>query len=158
MLAAGAAMMADGTRNVSGGVVLLAAGGAGVPVIATGVAEIALGADISVNAAINMAKGYNYGKEGFNSPSKPTTSEPAPSKVEKSKTTETIGNKYKKTTEVRPSKENPGQSRAEIIKYKNPKGKTIKVVKDSYDRGNKFQGRKPKFPLPKSTFTPKPLD
>jgi RHS repeat-associated protein len=61
MLAAGAALMANGTRNVGGGAVLLAAGGTGAALIATGVGEIVLGADISINATLNMAKGYNYG-------------------------------------------------------------------------------------------------
>jgi RHS repeat-associated protein len=64
------------------------------------------------------------------------------SKVEKSKTTESIGGKYTKTTEVRPGK-GPGQSRAEITRVKNSEGKTIRTYKDSYDRANKFQHRKP---------------
>ncbi len=65
------------------------------------------------------------------------------SKVQKKTTTETIGNgKYTKITEVRPGK-GPGQSRAEYIRYKNSKGTTIRSVKDSYDRANKFQNRKP---------------
>ena len=69
------------------------------------------------------------------------------SKVEKSTKTEPVGNgKYTKTTEVKPGK-GPGQSRAEYIRYKNSDGKTIKVVKDSYDRGNKFQHRKIKLPI-----------
>ncbi len=66
------------------------------------------------------------------------------SKVEKSTTTESIGNgKFTKTTEVRPGR-GPGQSRAEYTRYKNQDGKVIKNVKDSYDRANKFQGRKVK--------------
>src|SRR5690606_17744301 len=40
------------------------------------------------------------------------------SKVGKSKTVESIGGKYTKTTEVRPGT-GPGQSRAEYIRYKN---------------------------------------
>ncbi len=65
------------------------------------------------------------------------------SKVSKSKTTESIGGgKFTKTTEVRPGK-GPGQSRAEYVRIKNADGKTIRTYKDSYDRGNKFQGRKP---------------
>ncbi|MBA3673950.1 MAG: hypothetical protein H0W75_03180 [Chitinophagaceae bacterium] len=65
------------------------------------------------------------------------------SKVEKTKTTESIGGKYTKTTEVRPSTKSPGQSRAEYVRIKNSSGKVVKTYKDSYDRGNKFQGRKP---------------
>lgn len=61
MLTAGAGMMVQGTETMGGGAVLLAAGGAGVPVIIAGAAEAALGADISVNATLNIAKGYNYG-------------------------------------------------------------------------------------------------
>ena len=82
-----------------------------------------------------------------------TTPEVKPSKVQKTKTTESIGGgKYTKTTEVRPSKISPGQSRAEIIKYKNSQGITIKVVKDSYDRGNTFQHRKFKLPRYEPSF------
>jgi len=66
------------------------------------------------------------------------------SKVSKSKTTESIGGKYTKTTEVKPGK-GPGQSRADYVKYKNADGKTIKMHKDSYDRANKFQHRKAKL-------------
>lgn len=61
MLTVGAAMMVDGTRNMGGGAVLLAAGGAGVPVIIVGALEAGVGADISVNATLNISKGYNYG-------------------------------------------------------------------------------------------------
>jgi RHS repeat-associated protein len=65
------------------------------------------------------------------------------SKVQKSKTTEPIGNgKYTKTTKVQPGK-GPGQSRSEMKIYKNQDGKVIKTQKDSYDRGNKFQNKKP---------------
>lgn len=75
------------------------------------------------------------------------SSSPTPSKTQKSVKTENVGKgKFTKTTTVRPSKISPGQSRAEMIKYKNQNGKTIKVVKDSYDRGNKFQHRKHKYP------------
>jgi len=63
------------------------------------------------------------------------------SKVKKSKKTEQIGDKFTKTTEVRPGK-GPGQSRAEYTRYKNQDGKVIRTYKDSYDRGNKYQGRK----------------
>jgi RHS repeat-associated protein len=65
-----------------------------------------------------------------------------PSKVEKSIKTEKVGS-FTKKTEVRPSKVSPGQSRAEYVRYKNKDGKTIRTYKDSYDRANKFQGRKP---------------
>ncbi|MEE1944585.1 hypothetical protein VRU48_05665 [Pedobacter sp. KR3-3] len=49
---------------------------------------------------------------------------------------------FTKKTEVRPEK-GPRQSRAEYTTYKNKDGKTVKTYKDSYDRGNKYQGRKP---------------
>ena len=52
------------------------------------------------------------------------------------------GGKSTKTTEVRPGKE-PGQSRAEYVRYKNAEGKTIRTYKDTYDRAGKFQHRKP---------------
>jgi RHS repeat-associated protein len=63
------------------------------------------------------------------------------SKVEKSATTEQVG-RFTKTTEVRPGK-GPGQSRAEYVRYKNEKGETVRSYKDTYDRANKFQHRKP---------------
>jgi RHS repeat-associated protein len=64
------------------------------------------------------------------------------SKVTKSKTTESLGDRFTKITEVRPGK-GPGQSRAEYVRYKNSDGKTIRSYKDSYDRANKWWGRKP---------------
>jgi hypothetical protein len=67
----------------------------------------------------------------------------AVSKVEKSKSVEKVGEKFTKTTEVRPSKVSPGQSRAEYTRVKNADGKVIKTYKDSYDRSNKFMHRKP---------------
>ena len=67
---------------------------------------------------------------------------PKLSKVKKSKTTEDIGGKYTKTTEVRPGN-GPGQSRAEYVRYKDKDGNVIRTYKDSYDRANNFQGRKP---------------
>ena len=74
------------------------------------------------------------------------------SKVEKSTKTESVGNvKYTKTTEVRPSKKQPGQSRTEYIRVKNTNGKTIRSYKDSYDRANKFQHRKPTTGNPEGT-------
>lgn len=72
----------------------------------------------------------------------PKTIEPKPSKVNKSTTVEKVGD-YTKKTEIRPSKKSPGQSRAEYVTYKNKDGKTVRTYKDSYDRGNKFRGRKP---------------
>jgi uncharacterized protein RhaS with RHS repeats len=62
--------------------------------------------------------------------------------VSKSKTTTSIGDKFSKTIEIRPGK-GGGQSRAEYVRYKNSDGKTIRTYKDSYDRANKFQHRKP---------------
>jgi RHS repeat-associated protein len=63
-------------------------------------------------------------------------------KVEKSTKVEKIGDKFTKKIEVKPGK-GPGQSRAEYVRVKNADNKTIKTYKDSYDRANKFQGRKP---------------
>ncbi len=64
------------------------------------------------------------------------------SKVERFKTTEYLG-KYKKITEIKPGKE-AGQSRAEYIRYKNTEtGRTVNSYKDSYSKGNKFEGRDP---------------
>ena len=71
------------------------------------------------------------------------SSQPKQSKVQKSNKTEEIGGgKFTKTTETRPGK-GPGQSRAEYVRIKNKNGKVVKTYKDSYDRANKFQGRKP---------------
>jgi hypothetical protein len=64
------------------------------------------------------------------------------SKIEKSKTVEKIGDKFTKTTEVRPGK-GSGQSRAEYVRYKNESGKVIKTHKDSYDQAGNFVHRKP---------------
>jgi|GEM_PF-5250687 len=61
MLAGGAMMTAQGLSAVEGGAVLLAAGGAGIPVIIAGAIDAAIGAEISIHATLNMAKGYNYG-------------------------------------------------------------------------------------------------
>lgn len=85
-----------------------------------------------VNAAINvvMAGAGGRGKG------------PKLSKVPKSKVVNNVGGKFTKTKEVRPGN-GPGQSRAEYVRYKNSDGKTIRSYKDSYDRANKFQGRKP---------------
>lgn len=62
-------------------------------------------------------------------------------KVDKTVTTEKVG-KFTKTTEVRPGRD-PGQSRAEYVRYKNERGEVIRTHKDSYDRAGNFQGRKP---------------
>ncbi|GAB6010446.1 hypothetical protein, partial [Dysgonomonas reticulitermitis] len=62
--------------------------------------------------------------------------------VSKSKTTTTIGDKFSKTTKTVPGK-GGGQSRAEYVVIKNQDGKTIRTYKDSYDRANTFQHRKP---------------
>lgn len=75
-----------------------------------------------------------------NNNSKGGTSEKL-SKVQKSKKTENIGDKFTKTTEVRPGK-GPGQSRAEYVRYKNKDGKVIRTYKDTYDRAGRFQHRK----------------
>jgi hypothetical protein len=64
------------------------------------------------------------------------------SKVAKSTRIEQIGS-FTKKTEVRPGV-GPGQSRAEYIIYKNERGETIRVQKDSYDRAGFFQHRKDK--------------
>ena len=65
------------------------------------------------------------------------------SKVEKSKTVEQIGDsRFTRTTEVRPGN-GPGQTRAEYVRIKDEKGNVIKTYKDTFDRANKFQHRKP---------------
>jgi RHS repeat-associated protein len=80
------------------------------------------------------------------------TPQATPSKVSKSVKTESIGGgKYTKRTEVKPSKIQPGQSRAEFVRYKNKDGKTIRSYKDAYDRANKFQHRKPTTGNPEGT-------
>lgn len=162
MAAGGAAMVVQGTTTMEAGVVALAAGPeAGVPVIVAGAAEAAVGYAMASNAAKNIAKGYNYGEGDQTNntnqgtpPASPPEKTPTPSKVEKTKTETKVGDKFTKTTEVRPSKQSPGQSRAEYVKYKNRDGKTIKMYKDSYDRANKFQHRKIKLPTP--IFHPMP--
>ena len=62
--------------------------------------------------------------------------------AKKGKTTTSIGDKFTKTTKIVPGK-GGGQSRAEYVVTKNKEGKTIRTYKDSYDRANKFQHRKP---------------
>ena len=57
-------------------------------------------------------------------------------------TTNVVGGKYTKSTQVRKGKDG-GQSRAEYTRFKNPDGKTIKTYKDSYDRANRWKHRKP---------------
>jgi len=71
-----------------------------------------------------------------------TLQTPLSPKLKRAKRSKKIGDKFTKTTEVRPGK-GPGQSRAEYVRFKNRQGKVIKTYKDSYDRGNKFQGGKP---------------
>ena len=63
------------------------------------------------------------------------------SKVEKSKKIEQVGDKFTRTTEIRPG-HGPGQSRAHYIRWKNKDGKVIKTRKDHYDRANNFMDRK----------------
>ncbi|MBU8883505.1 RHS repeat-associated core domain-containing protein [Kaistella sp. DKR-2] len=157
----GAILTADGTRNITaGGVGLVASaavsttgggtviGGPGAAVsgslILKGTAEVIVGASLMSNASKNMQSNKNSSTSS-NKSNNSSNNNSKLSKVEKSTTTTTIGKegKYTKTTEVRPGK-GPGQSRAEYIRYKNQDGKVIKNVKDSYDRANKIQHRKPK--------------
>jgi len=95
------------------------------------------------NGRVHITQSDNSSGSSNQNNNKPaSSSSTSQSKVEKSKKVEKIGDKFTKTTEVRPGK-GPGQSRAEYVRYKNRQGKVIKTYKDSYDRGNKFQGRKP---------------
>ena len=95
----------------------------------------------STNEVSEVNKGIEIA-EAYKKPSGATTAEQKLSKIEKSKTTTSIVDKYTKRTEVR-SGNGPGQSRTEINVIKNNEGKTIKTYKDSYERANKFQHRKP---------------
>lgn len=76
------------------------------------------------------------------------------SKVEKSVKIEKIG-EFVKKTEVRPGK-GPGQTRAEYVSIKNSGGKTVRTYKDTYDRANKFQHRKPLTGGPEGRPVPPP--
>jgi RHS repeat-associated protein len=111
------------------------------------VAQLFIGAG-EAKAAVNGLRGAKVAEEANVITKTATTIEKAEattaklSKVERTKTVESVGEKFTKKTEVRPGK-GPGQSRAEYVTYKNGEGKTVKSYKDSYDRGNKFQGRKP---------------
>ncbi len=166
MAATGAVMVVQGTNTMDAGLVALAAGPeVGGPIILEGAIVAGVGYAMASNAAKNIAKGYNYGKEEQNNstvnstnqtspPASPPEKKITPSKVEKTRTETKVGDKFTKTTEVRPSKQSPGQSRAEYVKYKNKDGKTIKMYKDSYDRANRFQHRKIKLPTP--VFNPMP--
>ncbi len=154
---AGAFLAASGGGDIAAGGTTLAAStvatetvvGAevGVPgmavgggLILTGTLKVAVGANLMSNASKNIQDNNSR-----NSSSNNNSSSSSSNKVEKSKTTTTVGKegKYTKTTEVRPSKQAPGQSRAEYSRVKNKDGKVIKTYKDSYDRANKFQHRKP---------------
>ena len=143
----------DGLALFTGGLEVIA-GGSG-EIASVGIASpiaiplAAHGVSVFATAGYNLFSTPLQGTPpAGGSPSKSVSRESEKlSKVEKSKKVEKIGDKFTKTTEVKPGK-GPGQSRAEYIRYKNSQGKTIKNVKDSYDRANKFQHRKPK-PLPK---------
>ena len=157
VVGAGAMILGADEMAAGGATVLVGAGftatGAGAPlgiptmigggtVAVKGAITAGAGALLMSNSAANKNAGYNYG----GAQNKGSAQTQKQSKVDKTKTTEKVGN-FTKTTEVRPGK-GPGQSRAEYIRYKNADGKTIKNVKDSYDRAGKLQHRKHK-PLPK---------
>jgi RHS repeat-associated protein len=133
---AGAIIAADGTTKVVGGTAGLVTSGlvsttgvgavAGGPgavvsggVIVTGAVEGVAGSWLMSNASKNMQSNKNSGNSSTKNNSSNTSN-----KVEKSKTTTTVGKegKYTKTTEVRPSKQSPGQSRAEYTRVKNKDG------------------------------------
>ena len=82
------------------------------------------------------------------------TRKPTASKITRSVRVERIG-RFTRTTEIRPGK-SPGQSRAEYVRVKNEKGKTIRTYKDSYDRAGKYQGRKPLTGGPEGRSPPPP--
>lgn len=156
----GAALVAVGGGMVAGGTTALAVSGY---VAATGVGAVpggitAAGSGATVGAGlINIGLGTILQKNATgrtnNYESEKNSSSPQKqSKVEKSTTTETVGGgKYTKKTEVRPSNKQSGQSRAEYVRYKNKDGKTIRSYKDSYDKSNKFQHRKPTTGNPEGT-------
>ena len=135
------------------GLATVGTGGIASPVtIPVGVGSVALathGVFTMGNSANNMINqngrvDASSNSSGGSKPSKSTQNNQTtkPSKVEKSTKTEQVGD-FTKKTKVEPSKKSPGQSRAEYVTYKNKDGKTVRTHKDSYDRGNKFQGRKP---------------
>ena len=93
----------------------------------------------NATAKASVSGSAGGGGKNRNQTTKKTTSS---SKVQKSTTTRSVGGTYTKKTVVRPGK-GPGQSRAEYVTVKTKDGRTIRTYKDSYDRGNKFQGRKP---------------
>jgi uncharacterized protein RhaS with RHS repeats len=80
---------------------------------------------------------------------------PTASKIARSVRVDRIG-RFTRTTEVRPSKKSPGQSRAEYVRIKNEKGKVVRTYKDSYDRAGKHQGRKPLTGGPEGRQPPPP--
>ncbi len=138
----GAKVTATATPGAVAGALGLAlgveTGGASVAVVGTAAAVAVAGATVVGNSTALLVQDATH---MLNEKSTSTDTQKQ-SKVEKSKTTEPVGDKYTKTTEVRPGK-GPGQSRAEYVRYKNSKGEIIKTYKDSYDRANKWQGRKP---------------
>ncbi|MFT3945348.1 MAG: DUF6443 domain-containing protein [Agriterribacter sp.] len=90
----------------------------------------------------NTSNSQTSKSQGQNSTAS-NSSQSKQSKVQKSTKTEEVGGgKFRKTTETKPGK-GPGQSRAEYVRIKNKNGKVIRTYKDSYDRANKFQSRKP---------------
>jgi RHS repeat-associated protein len=151
---AGGAEFTGGMGAAEGGVVVTVGSGGilsevGVPVAVAGglVASHGLLMGATATSSLASQKGRmdesSSKSSGTNNHNSGENARQSNNKVEKSKTTETVGGKYTKTTEVRPSKQQPGQSRAEYVRYKNSDGKVIKTHKDSYDRANNFQHRKP---------------
>lgn len=142
-----AATITGGTAAGGGTLVTVGTGGVAspvsVPVAAGGVALTALGVNTTINSANNLINQNGRVDASSNSSKQNINTQTAkPSKVEKSTKVEQVGD-FTKKTKVEPSKKSPGQSRAEYVTYKNKDGKTVRTYKDSYDRGNKFQGRKP---------------
>ncbi|MFY1047876.1 RHS repeat-associated core domain-containing protein [Chryseobacterium sp. GP-SGM7] len=135
-LIASSAASSTGVGTIAGVPGAVVSGG----LILSGTLKVGLGTSMVYHSSKNMQN--DNSKNSSNSSSSSSSS---PNKVQKSKTTTTVGKegKYTKTTEVRPSKQSPGQSRAEYTRVKNKDGKVIKTYKDSYDRANKFQHRKP---------------
>ena len=120
-----------------------------IPLVAHGASSVVMGGYNLIKGSQNPGQRDSDGNSSTGSSGNTGTGTGTKqSKVEKTTKTEKLGDgKFTKTTEVRPGRD-PGQTRAEYIRYKNKEGKVIKNVKDTYDRANKFIERKSKE-LPK---------
>jgi len=113
----------------------------------TGVSEatVAVGATMTIGSVVNLAKIATTPMQRNTSGDSSTSNEPSSkkSKVEPSDTSRSLGGgKFTEKRTTRPGN-GPGQSRAEYVRTRNSEGKVIRTYKDSYDRANRFQSRKP---------------